>query len=202
MCSVQCVIFVVPHYTLHTIHYRNTVHTNKVNTTQYTLQTNCQKNTRYTKYTNYTVHSTHYRLHSTHLLGRVGSLLHSTRYTVPKLNSTQYTGVSQIPACLSIFWKHKINNFVFTIFSEIFSLSGTFKHEFGQIIPSNGSTHSHLSCFYYLSGNIKTKKLPILNILRPYQRISILSKMLISVTLDTPMALQAHTAVGFIFSEV
>ena len=199
MCSVQCVIYVVPHYTLHTIHYRNTVHTNKVNTTQYTLQTNCQKNTRYTKYTNYTVHSTHYRLHSTHLLG---SLLHSTQYTVPKLHSTQYTCVSQIPACLSIFWKHKINNFVFTIFSEIFSLSGTFKHEFGQIIPSNGSTHSHLSCFYYLSGNIKTKKLPILNILRPYQRISILSKMLISVTLDTPMALQAHTAVGFIFSEV
>ena len=198
MCCVQCVIFVVTHYTLHTIHYRNTVHTKKVNTTQYTLHTNCQKNTRYTKYSNYTVHSTHYRLHSTHLLV---SLLHSTQYTVPKLHSTQYTCVSQIPASLSIFWKHKINNFVFTIFCEIFSHSGTFKHDFGQIIPSIGSTHSHISCFY-LSGNKKTTKLPILNILRPYQRISILSKMLISVNLDTPMALQAHTTVGFIFSEV
>ena len=192
MCTVYCVI---THYTLHIVH---TTHTLKVHSTQYTVHTKCQKNTRYTKYTNYTVHSTHYRLHSTHLLV---SLLHSTQQTVPKLHSTQYTCVSQIPASLSIFWKHKINNFVFTIFCEIFSHSGTFKHDFGQIIPSIGSTHSHISCFY-LSGNKKTTKLPILNILRPYQRISILSKMLISVNLDTPMALQAHTTVGFIFSEV
>ena len=61
MCTVYCA---GTHYTLHihTAHFRYAIHTKKVHTAHYTVETKCQKNTLYTKYTIYTVHSTHYTL--------------------------------------------------------------------------------------------------------------------------------------------
>ena len=80
-------VYVVPHYTLHTIHYRNTVHTNKVNTTQYTLQTNCQKKpvTQNTLTTQYTVHTTDYTVRT--YLGAYYTV-HSTQYPSYTVHST------------------------------------------------------------------------------------------------------------------
>ena len=94
-----------------------------------------------------------------------------------------------------------LNDFLFTIFSEIFSNSGTFDHDFGQIRPSNGSTHPYTRVAFIYPETKKLKNLyspALLPDLETFKNVDFCQFR----DLDIPMALHAHTRVALIFSEV